>query len=73
MMVNIPRENEFEADMVLYWQGRARKAQRQLLAISELPNQWKIEAQDERVGFQLWVDQMADELQTILNRSKHEQ
>ena len=29
-MVNVPREGEFEADMVLYWQQRARKAEAEI-------------------------------------------
>ena len=36
MMVDVPRENDFATDMVLFWQGRAKKAESTIKAISEL-------------------------------------
>lgn len=49
-MVDVPREGEFEADLVLYWQSRARRAEHDLkktelacdLKLKEMAEHWDL-------------------------------
>ena len=72
-MVDVPRENDFEADMVLYWQGRARSAEQQLRDIGELKRYSMMRSKD--TGELVVTSQadgefiFSDELQAILNRN----
>ena len=38
-MVNVPRDNEFSADILLMWQGRARRAEAKLESVRLLQSQ----------------------------------